>query len=488
MITLFLVNSGFDYLITPLLLLAILTLFELIFSVSLILTEDFEENDFEEIKDELKESEVFIIKRFFSKRKKYEGRFHCALIVTNIFMAFPLISILDTLVDDFFVGFLDTMYSFLNNLLNGITVIHWDFLSFFILSDLFIIVVLLIYFILNYCFFFSLPRKIIRFCQGKTKAKLTVISVKYSAFMIPVADFSESIINGLFKLFGKTKINDEEEITEEDIKTLVNESQDHGVLEEDEVEMINNIFELNDKEAKDIMTNRNSIVAINADTPLDDAIKIMLDGNNSRYPVYIDNLDHIIGLLNLRDALRYQKDNPQRNGAIKRYPKLLREARFVSETRKIDDLFSKMQADKLQVVIVIDEYGQTSGIVSMEDIVEEIVGNILDEYDEEETFIESKGEKKYEIDGLTPLLELEDKFNVKFDEEDIETLSGFIISKIGKIPSEDEVIEIIYENLKFKTLQIENHVIKNVLMEIMEKDIVEESELNTQDIENEQEK
>lgn len=455
-------------------LLALLILFELIFSVSLILSEDLEENDLENIKESINDKDLNLLKKFFSKRKKYESRFHCALIIVNILMLFPLMCLFwqyETDIYPVWFGFVGA-----NALLEGI------------IDDISALLLFVLFCILNYCFFFSLPRKIIRFSNSKRKASLTVASIKYSILMAPIADFSEFIINCIFKIFGKGKINDEDEITEDDIKSLVNESQDQGVLEEDEAEMINNIFELNDKEAKDIMTNRNSIVAINADTPISEAINIMLDGNNSRYPVYIDNLDHIIGLLNLRDALRYQKDNPTRNGAIKRYPKLLREARFVSETRKIDDLFNKMQADKLQVVIVIDEYGQTSGIVSMEDIVEEIVGNILDEYDEEETFIESKGEKTYEIDGLTPLEELEDKFEVKFDEEDIETLSGFLIAKSGKVPSENDSFEIEYQNLKFKTLQIENHVIKNVLMEIMEKDNGPANDLSTQDIENDLEK
>ncbi|MBO7375192.1 MAG: HlyC/CorC family transporter [Lachnospiraceae bacterium] len=257
--------------------------------------------------------------------------------------------------------------------------------------------------------------------------------------------------------------------------------------------MINNIFELNDKEAKDIMTNRKNIVAIDANTPLPDAIKMMLEGSNSRYPVYIDNLDHIIGILHLKDALRYQDANKQRNGAIKRYPKLLREARFVLETRKIDDLFKKMKDDKLQMVIVIDEYGQTSGLVAMEDILEEIVGNILDEYDEEETFVEVKDGKSYEIDGLTPLEDLESLLKIKLEceDNDIETINGYILNKLGYIPAEGEECEIEAEGYIFKVLSVEKHIIKSVLVtkivnEITNNSDTENSSKDTENIEKKQ--
>lgn len=280
--------------------------------------------------------------------------------------------------------------------------------------------------------------------------------------MIPISDFSDYILKLFFKIIGKNKYNEDEKVTEDDILSMVQESN----IEDDEVEMINNIFELNDKEAKDIMTNRNNIVAINADTSLSDAIKIMLEGSNSRYPVYIDNLDHIIGIIHLKDALRYKDANKSRDGAIKRYPKILREARFVSETRKIDDLFEKMKADKLQMVIVIDEYGQTSGLIAMEDILEEIVGNIMDEYDEEETFFEKKDEKTYEIDGLTLLEDLEDLIGIKLEcEDDIETVNGFILNKLGYIPQNDDKSEFLVDGYVFKILQVENHMVKTVLIE-----------------------
>ena len=173
------------------------------------------------------------------------------------------------------------------------------------------------------------------------------------------------------------------------------------MLQESEAQMITNIFEFTDKDAKDIMTHRSSIVGIEANTTLRDAVDFMLSEKNSRYPVYIDNIDHIIGIIHLKDACRVLEGGKNDNRPIKQIKDLIREARFIPETRNIDTLFRSMQSLKTHMVIVIDEYGQTTGLVAMEDILEEIVGNILDEYDEDETYIQEKGEDRYEIDGLT---------------------------------------------------------------------------------------
>ena len=421
------------------LLMVILCAFELMFSVCLSLVEDINESDIEEVKDSFNEIKFKKLTKFISNKRMYESRFHAALITVNIIMLAPLYQILrlckayipDSVMLIFLIG------------------------SFF---------ALIIFLFLNYLFCFSLPRKLIIHSSSMNKAKLTLGSLKYSVLMIPFADFSDRILEIFFKLIGKDHYNNEEEVTEDDILSMVQESHDQGILEADEAEMINNIFELNDLEASDIMTNRNSIVAINGDMTLSEVIKIMLDGSNSRYPVYLDNLDHIIGILNLKDALRFQNSNKNKNGAIKRYPQLFREARFVSETRKVDDLFHKMQADKLQMVIVIDEYGQTSGLLTMEDILEEIVGNILDEYDEEETFFEKKGEMTYEIDGLTPLEDLSTLLHKDFENDDFDTINGLLTDKLGHIPGENDTDPLIINGFSFEIMQVENHVIKTVLV------------------------
>ena len=257
---------------------------------------------------------------------------------------------------------------------------------------------------------------------------------------------------------------------EYEILSMVNEGHEQGYIEASEAEMITNIFEFGDKKAQDIMTDRSNIVAIDASMKLEDAISFMLSENNSRFPVYEENLDHIIGILHLKDALRIRNQKSTGKRMVGELDGLLREAKFIPETRKLDSLFQTMQSTNLQMVIVIDEYGQTSGLVAMEDILEEIVGNIMDEYDEEEGHIEEKGKNKYIIEGMTPLEELEKRFQISFDENDFETINGFLISKMEKIPDKKDRFDITIDGYNFKVLSVENKMIQKVLVTKLQKD------------------
>lgn len=262
----------------------------------------------------------------------------------------------------------------------------------------------------------------------------------------------------------KNRRSGKPEEVEEDILTMVNEGQEKGTIEADEAEMISNIFALNDKVAGDIMTHRSQIVGLEGDMTLKDALDFMLDGANSRFPVYGENIDHIIGILFLKDAFRMNRIAANRKMAIKDIPELLRKALFVTEKKKIDKLFQEMQQKKVQMAIVIDEYGQTAGLVTMEDILEEIVGNILDEYDEEESHIQKKGQDEYIIDGMSELEELEERFGINFDEEEFDTLNGFLISKMDRIPEENEKFSITVGDYRFQILKVENRRIEKVLV------------------------
>ena len=251
---------------------------------------------------------------------------------------------------------------------------------------------------------------------------------------------------------------------EEEIISMVSEGHEQGYIEASEAEMITNIFEFGDKQAQDIMTHRSNIIAIDVTMTLQDAIEFMLSESNSRYPVYEENLDHIIGILHLKDAMRIGNNKGILAKPLGEVPGLLREAKFIPETRKVDALSRTMQSTKLQMVIVIDEYGQTSGLIAMEDILEEIVGNIMDEYDKEEDHIAEKGNNKYIIDGLTPLEELEKRFHISFHEKDFETLNGFLISKMGKIPDKKDRFDITVDGYNFKVIRVENKMIKSVVV------------------------
>lgn len=258
----------------------------------------------------------------------------------------------------------------------------------------------------------------------------------------------------------------DDNVTEEDIMSMINEGHEQGVLEASETEMITNIFEFDDKEARDIMTHRKNIVAIDAETPLQEAISFILkEGKNSRYPVYQKDVDDIIGLLHMKDALICIENQENGELPINQVDGLLREAHFIPETRNINSLFKEMQSQKIHMEIVVDEYGQTAGIVTMEDILEEIVGNILDEYDVDEEFVVQSGEDGYIMDGMTPLDDVAETLQIEFEDEDYDTydtINGFLISKLDRIPQEDEDSEVEYGGFTFKIISVENKMIRSV--------------------------
>ncbi len=257
-----------------------------------------------------------------------------------------------------------------------------------------------------------------------------------------------------------------ENVTEEDIKTMVNEGHEKGVLESSEAKMITNIFEFDEKDAGDIMTHRKNITALDGSMALKDAARFVLrEGNNSRYPVFGKDMDDIIGTVHMRDVLVHA-ENPQEEALeLAAVPGLLREAHFIPETRNIDSLFKSMQSHKIHMVIVIDEYGQTAGLVTMEDILEEIVGNILDEYDVDEQYIVSAGAESWTMSGMTPLEDAQEALGIKFSEEDLEnydTINGLLISRLDRIPSEEEQPEVCCQGYRFFVIKVENKMIASV--------------------------
>lgn len=263
--------------------------------------------------------------------------------------------------------------------------------------------------------------------------------------------------------FGINTKQIQEDVTEEEIISMVNEGHEQGVLEANEAEMINNIFEFGDKEAQDIMTHRTNIVGVDGCLSLKSALRFMLDATNSRFPVYENNIDNITGIIHLKDAMRCHTMGQYDDWLIKDIPELIRPAVFIPETRKINLLFRNMQSRKLHMVMVADEYGQTAGLVALEDILEEIVGNIQDEYDEDEAYIEEQPDGSFLVDGMTPLEELEDRLDIEFNlEEDIETLNGYLVSKLDKIPSEDEKSVIEDLGYSFQILGVAHKKIQKV--------------------------
>ncbi len=254
----------------------------------------------------------------------------------------------------------------------------------------------------------------------------------------------------------------QENITEEDVISLVNEGHEDGNILASEAAMIQNIFEFSDTDVKDIMTHRKNIVAIDGNMTIREAISFINENNMSRYPVYLEDLDNIIGIIHIKDILTYY-DKDIDNLHVVDLQELMSVAEFVPETHGINTLFAKMQSKKRHMVIVMDEYGQVSGILSLEDILEEIVGNIEDEHDEDEASIEVRTEDTFIMDGSTTLEEVEDILNMKLS-EDYETLNGYLISLLGKIPEDGTAFKLEDDNFIFYVKNVTEKVIGEVFV------------------------
>lgn len=267
-----------------------------------------------------------------------------------------------------------------------------------------------------------------------------------------------------FKKKKNIKLNNvsEDDVIEEEIISMVKEGHEQGVLMDSEAEMIHNIFEFGDKEAKDIMTHRKNIVAIDGDMSFYDMVAYVDDTGKSRFPVYEGDIDHIIGVLLIKDAFLFCQKNEIFRTSVKDIPGLVREVDFITETIKINTLFQKMQSGKNQICIVIDEYGQTSGLVAMEDILEEIVGEIEDEHDEEEQTFHLESDGSYTFNGLTELSDVLEVIDLPIEEDAFETLNGYVISLLEKVPNDDECETIERHGYRFEIQKIENRIIREI--------------------------
>lgn len=264
------------------------------------------------------------------------------------------------------------------------------------------------------------------------------------------------------RLFGIDPQALEQEVTEDEIISMVNEGHEQGVLDAQEAEMIQNIFEMDDKKAADIMTHRKNIIGISGHVNLSDAINFMVEQPVSRFPVYEEEIDNITGILHFKDAMKFHTMNSYDDWLIKDIPGLLRPAKFIPETRGIDLLLRSMQSAKLQMVLVSDEYGQTAGLVTLEDILEEIVGNIQDEYDKDVQLIRKDESGAYLMDGMAPLSEVERTLDISFEGEDYDTLNGMLISRLDRIPADGEQPRIREKGWLFQISEVENKIIRLV--------------------------
>lgn len=255
-----------------------------------------------------------------------------------------------------------------------------------------------------------------------------------------------------------------DDVTEEEIISMVREGHEQGTILASEAEMIHNVFEFDDKEVKDIMTHRKNIVSLDGNMSFIDAIEFIIDTGKSRFPVYENDVDSIIGVLHIKDAFTFFEKNEVYRSSIKDIDGLIRPVDFIPETVNINDLFKKMQSKKSHLAMVVDEYGQISGLIAMEDILEELVGNIEDEHDEEENYIRKNDDETFIMDGMTEFSDVKEALALPIDDDTYETLNGFIISLSDKIPEEGDKTVISAYGYRFSVMSVEDKVIKQVMI------------------------
>lgn len=278
-----------------------------------------------------------------------------------------------------------------------------------------------------------------------------------SKLLVPVLWFSDLLTKKLSHIFGGRF--EDELITEEEIMSFVKMGEEIGSIEKDEKEMINNIFQMNDTEIKDIMVPKVKIVSINGSKRIKDVVKKVINSGHSRFPVYIDEKDNIKGILFTKDLMK-ELTNNNADGLVK---DICQDVFFVPETKKADLLLHDFQKKKVHMAIAVNEYGDVTGIVTLEDVLEEIVGEIYDETDKVEVKIKKVDSKMYDIDGETHLDEIAKKTGYRLKtKNDINTISGYIMDKVGRIPKQGEILDL--KKLKLRISAVNGNRIEKVKM------------------------
>ena len=298
------------------------------------------------------------------------------------------------------------------------------------------------------------------------------LSLAYSGFiwmlmriLTPVIFVVEAIRTGILKLMGVDPNAKGNRITEDELKTLVDVGLEEGAIENDEFEMITNVFSLDDSLAKDIMIPRIDMSFLHVDATYDEVIELYRETSYTRFPIYSETRDTIIGTINVKDLLLYPKDEPFH------IRKLLREPHFTFEHKEVGTLLMEMQEGGISLVIVLNEYGATSGMITMEDILEEIVGEIRDEYDKDETdaIIEMKPGREYLIDGSTNLTDVNDTLKIDLESEEYDSIGGYIIEKLDRLPKSGETLQL-DNGIKMITELVKRNRVEKVHVFLPEKD------------------
>jgi putative hemolysin len=292
--------------------------------------------------------------------------------------------------------------------------------------------------------------------------KITSIIHIFIIIFYPFITLFTFISMGISKLLGiSTEVS--KIITAEEVKAIINVGEEDGILDPEEKHMIEGVFKVSEKIIREVMTPRTDTVCMDITSSINDAIELFSEKGHSRIPVYEDKIDNIQGILYAKDLLTVERNS---STSLRKFA---REAVFMPETKNIESLLQDMKASKFHIAIVVDEYGGMSGIVTMEDIIEEIVGEIIDEHDIEESEIKKTGPNTYQIDASINMDDLTEHIDVKFpeDDDDYDTLGGFILSQVGELPKKGT--EVVYENATFTILEIRKRRIISIKCNVQEK-------------------
>lgn len=283
--------------------------------------------------------------------------------------------------------------------------------------------------------------------------------VAVSRVTMPFIRLLSSSTNLIVRATGMKTEKLDEKVSMEEIKSVIEVGQEHGIINETEREMIESIFEFDDKVADEVMTSRPDVFAIDINSRPEEILKELLEENYSRVPVYENDIDNIIGILFMKDFIIEASKHDFEHVDIR---KILRTPYFVPAAKPIDELFKELQSSKNHIAILINEYGGFEGIVTIEDLIEEVMGKILDEYDEVEPDITKIDKNTYIVDGLIPIGEVNDFLDIDLQSEHSDTIGGFVIDLIGSIPKDGDEKIIEYENIIFKVEEVKAKRIEKV--------------------------
>ena len=345
--------------------------------------------------------------------------------------------------------FADMLAPVLNSLIPTISIGVWKSIS------IIIITIILSFFTL--VFGELVPKRLAMKHYEKISYATIGVIRGISIITAPFVKLLTVVTNAISKLFGVGE-NEEETVTEEEIKMMVNQGEEKGTIKEEERELINNVFEFNDITVSEIMRHRKDIFAVDISIRTEELLEELSkeEYRYSRIPVYDETIDEIKGILYVKDVL---KNINKKSFKVKN---VVKEAYFISQNRLINEVFKELQKNKMQIAIIVDEYGGTAGLVTMEDILEELVGDIYDEYDKEEQEYEKIDENTYILAGSLPIYDVNKLLDAEIPEGDYDTLSGFLQEKLGRIPEDEEKPVVETQKVTYKIEEYEDKRILKV--------------------------